>query len=261
MSSQNAQPHCSTESAEDLAIINYYEDKDIGDLVHIDPSFVSSYDKPIDYEDLVHTANLLKPPLPNTEEDTWTDILLSAIRKGDSNTVIQLIEDLGPNNEVLTMPDARGNTPLHWAAHEGMYDVCDLLYDIYEKAECLLNQNIDGDTVLMMAIYGRQKAVANLLINRSDMGNRLVDIDANDGFSPLINAVRYTCADVCRNLYNRMNIRQICKQTKRGDTALHYAATWYHDGVVIKMVDILSKDPNKIQALLHITDNEGKTAL
>lgn len=182
-------------------------------------------------------------------------LLFYVIGTGNSKAVIELLDrpDLDP--KIMFMPNSKGNTPLFWAAERGMGDVFKRLYALTETDD-LLKQNSNGETVLVSAIRGKNAEILNTLLNHPDVGSKLLDTDDNDSCSPLVFAVQSSNLEACQVLYDRMDLRQICKQTKPcGRGAMHWAFAYRS----ISMADLLSGDSVKSHALLLVKNAEGKT--
>ena len=214
----------------------------------------SCYDQVI--FELVYKAYAAAGLLLSKSKGDGTTLLHAIIGSGDSKAVIELINRPDFDPRLLTMSDDWYlNTPLFSAAEMGMSDVFKYLYAITDTND-LLKRNSIGETVLVSAVRGKNMEILNMLLAHPDVGAKLLDTDDNKGTSPLVFAIKSKNAETCQVLYDLMDLRQICKQTKNcGRGAMHWALV-YNDADVI---DVLTSNHDKYQALLLVKDAFGKT--
>ena len=117
------------------------------------------------------------------------------------------------------------------------------------NAQSLAEQDKQGDTSLNIAIKGQigSKAIRNLaqVMNAHD-----VNIQDNDGKTPLINAVRLFDKNTIQAIIKQSNVNL---QDKNGDSALHHAV----NNVDNKTIELLIKN----KANVNLQDKNGDSAL
>ena len=115
--------------------------------------------------------------------------------------------------------------------------------------QSLAEQDKNGNTSLNIAIKEQMgsKAIRNLaqVMNTHD-----VNIQDNEGKTPLINAVRFFDKNTIQTIIKQSNVNL---QDKNGDSALHHAV----NNVDNKTIDLLIKN----KANVNLQDNNGNTPL
>lgn len=192
------------------------------------------------------------------------------IQLRNSDCVIQLMDNPAFDPSLLTEPDLHGNTPLHWAATDGLYVVCSKLYPIYADLGLLLATNDKGQTALALAARGNtwygplvsrvnHEATVALLISDPVVGDELISIDDNNSCSPLYLALTHKAsAEICEMLYDRMDSEQVCRQYASYRYSILNLAICRRMTVLI---DVVLKDIAKSRCLLTLRDAEGLIAL
>lgn len=165
--------------------------------------------------------------------------------------------------------DNHGQTPLHWAAGKGFYDICEILYKKMDANQVSLTMNPEkrNQTALHFAVQGdgdNFEKIVRLLLSDQDKADNLVGIKDHWGQTALHWAVgkksKPANLTVCTLLCEAMerDPDTLLKRTERGCTALHFA-TQADRADIAKVILDAAKD--KKQKLVSIKDNKGFTAL
>lgn len=204
-----------------------------------------------------------------TETQNGTTFFALMIQLRNSDCITKLMKHPSFDASLLTHSDGHGNTPLRWAAYEGLFKVCKRLYPTYASADLLLEKDKMGWTALAAACRNSRsgsnnpnvnyKATVDILLSNPTVGAELINTDDDAGLSPLALTIgSWGSLEVIRTLYDRMAPEQICRQyKKRKYTVLHLAV--YRKGT--EVIEILLSDKVKSKGLPSITDVDGKTAL
>ena len=191
-------------------------------------------------------ASLLLHPCRYSRETFFHKL----ISNGNSECIIQLTKRRDFDAKLLTMPDSRGCTPFHYAAEQGLDDVCELLYSAYEDKAPLLTRTRCWSTPLSAAIKGKHASTVNFILSKPDL-SLLLDIDGPDSCDMLYLAIQHSTPDICRILYERMDTHRLSGQTGTHNNSALYIATLHGKA---DMVDVLLEDLTKARALLSFTD-------
>ena len=215
------------------------------------------------YDASVTAGNIL------AASDEGYTVLHFMVQRCISANICRFIQDPSFDSRLVSAIDRYGQNALFWAASKGLVEVCELLIPICAELGCLTAQTPDGRTALVVAIQGeltedrntsctgKHMLIVDLLINSSE-GDRLINIDDEEGCTPLGHAVYTGGVQSCKVLYARTNSSQLCKQLKKyGYTVLHGAVIYRS----VEMVEVLLSDTTKIRDMLAVCDLEGKTAL
>lgn len=203
------------------------------------------------------------------ETQSGTTFFALMIQLHNSACITRIMKHPSFDAKLLTQPDSHGNTPLCWAASEGLYRVCKRLYPTYASADLLLEKDEMGLSVLAVTCRnsGRRsddphvsyQAVVNILLSNPTIRRELISTDDYSGLSPLALTVDNEGShDVIKTLYDLMTPAQICRQyTSKRHTVLHLAIN--RKGTAL--IDILLKDKDKCRDLPALVDAKGQTAL
>jgi len=87
--------------------------------------------------------------------------------------------------EIVSVTDNHCQTPLHWAASKGKFDICQMLYPLMSSEDILLQSEKHKATALFLAVRAGHSSIVQLLLSRSEVADQLASITDNSGETPL----------------------------------------------------------------------------
>jgi ankyrin repeat protein len=168
--------------------------------------------------------------------------LVDAVKRGDQAAVRALIQQRADVNR----PEVDGTTPLHWAAHENLVEVANLLIRAGAKAT---TPNRYGVLPLSLACVNGNAAMIQRLLDAGADANA----PGAKGETPLMTAARSGSVAAVNVLLDH-GASVNAKESWRGQTALMWAAAEGHGPVVKVLVargaDVLLRSKIGFTALL-----------
>lgn len=194
----------------------------------------------------------------------WRDIVRTLLHRYDKETHI----------DRFNATNAAGYTALGWAIQKGKKDIVEELIKCF-SVKVNKAKTDDRDTTLVMAIQGKQQAIAALLLDK--LASRNLDMRTPDrlsGNTPLHLAVEYGWKEITALLLQHLEVsdvytcnyrskkedtnrytkekEQIDIATKYRDrTALHLAARYRHKDIFESLFNKIKDDPGCKDALLQ----------
>ncbi len=170
--------------------------------------------------------------------------LLGAAETGAIGLVAAIL-DIGV--DVNSQNDNRETALMHAAANGSISATAFLLA---KGANPNIQENINGDTALLLVLFKGHGEIANLLINHDSNNVNLVN---NDGIAPLMIAAAKNQIDVVKLLLVKGASPNL-KITVNGNTALILALSEGHDEIVSLLINHANTDVN-------LATNKGATPL
>lgn len=169
--------------------------------------------------------------------NVWADFyeFLSAIKAGDKEKVVKLVEAGQDVNQAFTNDWPHGLTPLHQAARNNQIEVAKFLISKGAKVDAVLNGDGDqGTTPLHMAAEKGYEDIARLLLENK--ANIHATMDAGTVLHAACGGGSLWLAKEA--LKNKVDINAL---NKDGRVALHYAARMGNDKLIRLLVDNKAK--------------------
>lgn len=173
---------------------------------------------------------------------------------GDLAAVRKLVH---ANTKLVNLKDKDGETPLHWAAMNGHYEVVKYLVTHGAQVGAKASGYQDNTPLHDAALNGHQRVVEYLVSKGAE-----VDAKKTDGATPLIDAAAYARYDVVE--YLLANGANVNAADVHGFSALRRAA----DRPDVELAELLLKngaDPNTKDVSnctpLHVAAMQGDTAM
>lgn len=165
-------------------------------------------------------------------------------------------ENLPKGDSLFGIVDQNDQSPLHWVAGAGNFDMCLALHSKMLPGQIKL-QNDRGYTALHLAVQSGKDQIVELLVKDLEAGDELLGVVDQHGQTALHWAASSGREQMCQNLCAKMTAGQIgIQMNDRLQTALHFAAQGAHQMVIEIILDHLSSRPD----LVKLGDKFGQPA-
>ncbi|KAG9451777.1 hypothetical protein H6P81_004681 [Aristolochia fimbriata] len=173
-----------------------------------------------------------------SSEDTIVHFAVIERRRADVKALIDVLETLDQRRDILLLKNKSGSTPLHLAAAQGDWEMCEVLASVAAK-DLIASRNADGETPLFVAALHGKMEPFFVLLNKLREDNEIEQIDhyirRNDGNTILHVAIlgeHFDLAFQIIKIYqdverNEENVL-VNTHNEKGQSALHILAKSAH---------------------------------